>query len=166
MSQSEHRLKKNYSFKDFLFYISLTAVPVLTAWLAVARHSMEWAVFYILFAICMFALVLKFYCTRCPHYTRSGNHLKCLFVWGLPKLFAPRAGKPTKFDMAVAFGAFGAVIVFPIYWLLKEPGMLIVYGLSLGGVIAAVRRSECERCIYFECPANKVPGAVRQEMEG
>lgn len=165
MGLSDHRLKTTYSFKDFLFYITLTIVPLLTACLAIARHSVEWAVLYILLAVCMFALVLRFYCTRCPHYTRGGGHLKCLFVWGLPKMFAPRPGELTKLDLAVAFGAFGAVTVFPIYWLLMEPGMLVIYALSLGGLMAAVRRNECERCIYFECPANKVPKSVRQGTE-
>ena len=161
MIQSEQQLKKEYRFKDFLFYTALLTIPLLTAMMAVARHSRQWVVFYILFAIAMLALVLKFYCTRCPHYTRKGNTVKCLFIWGLPKWFAPRSGSLTKMDISVAWGAFILLVAFPIYWLILEPGLLIVYGLSFGTLVAAVRRSECERCIYFECPANQVPASLR-----
>jgi hypothetical protein len=109
----------------------------------------------------MLALVLKFYCTRCPHYTREGNTVKCLFIWGLPKLFTPRPGALEKVDIIIAWGAFILLVAFPLYWLILEPGLLIVYALSFSTLAASVRRSECERCIYFECPGNKVPGSLR-----
>ena len=161
MIHSEQQLKKRYSFKDFLFFNGLAAVPIVTAIIAIGRHSVQWTVLYILFALGVLALVLKFYCARCPHYTREGNRLKCLLFWGLPKLFSPRPGSLTKFDITAAFGAFGLLVVFPVYWLFLEPGLLIVYGLSFSTFLAAIRRSECERCIYFECPANRVPKSLR-----
>ena len=161
MIQSRQQLKKQYSFKAFLFYIAMVAIPLLTAILAIARHSMQWAVLYVFFAIGMLALVLKFYCTRCPHYKREGKVVKCLFIWGLPKLFASRPGALNKIDITVAFGAALLLALFPVYWLILEPGLLIIYGLSFSTLLAAVRRSECERCIYFECPANKVPESLR-----
>jgi hypothetical protein len=165
MNHAGKRLQHQYSFRDFVFYTTLAAVPLLTAFLAIAGHSVRWAVIYILLVIGLLALVVRFYCTRCPHYNRAGDTVKCLFIWGLPKKFAPRPGPLDKLDIVVTVAASGLLLVFPVYWLLLEPGMLIIYGLSLGGVIAAVRRNECERCIYYECPANKVPADLRQESQ-
>lgn len=165
MTQSGPQLKTQYSFKDFLFYVTLTAVPLVTAFVAIAGHSIRWAVGYVMFAVVMVALVLRFYCSHCPHYNRPGDTVKCLFFWGLPKKFEGRPGKPPQLDMLMTLLASGLILLVPLYWLIREPGLLVIYALSLGGVIAAVRRSECERCIYYDCPANTVPDHLKQESE-
>ena len=161
MIHSGQQLKQQYSFKDFIFFITLAAVPVLTAFLAISQHSVKWSIVYLFFAVGMLALVLKYYCSHCPHYNREGRFIKCLFIWGLPKIFTPRPGTLSRSDMAIAFSAFGLLVVSPLYWLIQVPMLLIIYCLSFGALMAAVRRSECERCIYFGCPANKVPSALK-----
>jgi len=159
MIHSQNKLKNRYSFSDFLFYTCLLSVPFITAFLAILKISAGWAIAFVGFAVSVTALILKFYCTRCPHYTREGKFLKCIFFWGLPKFFNKRPGALDITDKMVTFGITALLLVFPLYWLLMEPGLLIVYFLSLIGFGAAVYRNECERCIYFECPANRVPEA-------
>ncbi|MCJ7830114.1 MAG: hypothetical protein MUP74_01885, partial [Desulfobacterales bacterium] len=83
MMQFPETLKTRYRFADFLFYTCLLAVPLLTAILAILKHSVLGAVVFGALAVVVTALLLKFYCTRCPHYTREGKRLKCLFFWGL-----------------------------------------------------------------------------------
>jgi hypothetical protein len=159
MNDAGNQLKNEYSFGDYLFYMCLLAVPVLTAAVAIARHSPAWTALYIVFSAGMAALMLKFFCTRCPHYTRDGGTLKCIFFWGLPKFFSPRGGRYGKIDLAVTVLAAAAVAVFPLYWLLKEPGLLIIYLLSMAGFGAAIYRNECERCIHSACPMNRATEA-------
>jgi hypothetical protein len=161
MIPSQHELKTQYRFSDFLFYVCLLVVPIFTAILAIFRHSVWWTIAFIILAVALTALILKFYCTRCPHYTREGKILKCIFFWGLPKFFDKRPGALNFIDKTVAFGAPTVLLVFPLYWLLLEPGLLVIYILSLAGFGSAVYRNECNRCIYFECPLNKVPEGIK-----
>lgn len=161
MIHSQDELKTRYKFSDFLFYICLLSVPFITAVLTILKNSVWWTIVFIGLAVGVTALILRFYCTRCPHYTREGKILKCIFFWGLPKFFNKRPGALNVVDKGVIYSATTVLLIFPLYWLLKEPGLLIVYILSLIGFGAAIYRNECERCIYFECPANKVPEAIK-----
>jgi len=157
MIHSQNELKTHYSFSDFLFYTCLLSVPFVTAAFAIFKNSAWWTIAFIGVAVGVTALVLRFYCTHCPHYTREGKFLKCVFFWGLPKFFNKRPGTLDIVDKAVTFSTTALLLVFPLYWLLMEPGLLAVYFLSLLGFGAAIYRNECGRCIYFECPANKAP---------
>jgi hypothetical protein len=159
MRHSRETLRERYRFGDYLYYTTLLAVPLLTALVAIGGQSVRWAAAYLVLTAGLAALVLKFYCSRCPHYARDTSTLTCAFFWGLPKVFAARPGPLEPVDKAVALGAPAVLVLFPVYWLIQVPGLLIVYLLSLAGLAASVRRNECDRCVYFECPANKVPDA-------
>jgi len=161
MIHSQNALKTHYSFSDFLFYICLLSVPFVTAVLSILKNSVWWTIFFIGLGVGVTVLILRFYCTRCPHYTREGKNLKCIFFWGVPKFFNKRPGALDVVDKMVTFSATIVLLIFPVFWLLMEPGLLIVYILSLIGFGAAIYRNECGRCIYFECPANKVPETIK-----
>jgi hypothetical protein len=157
MIHPQNALKTRYSFSDFLFYLCLLSVPFVTAVLAIVKNSVWWTIVFIGIGVGVTVLILRFYCSHCPHYTREGKILKCIFFWGLPKFFKKRPGKLDVTDKMVTSSATIVLLGFPLYWLQMELGLLIIYILSLIGVGAAIYRNECERCIYFECPMNKVP---------
>ena len=159
MDGAEKNFRTEYRLGDFLFYTCLLAVPVVTAATAILKHSALWTILFLLLSAGVVLLLLKFFCTRCPHYTRQGSTLKCIFFWGFPKLFTPRGGGYDHLDLAVTGLAAAAVVLFPVFWLLKEPGLFLIYLLSWAGLAAAIYRSECERCIHLECPMNRAEGA-------
>lgn len=159
LSQSE--LKNRYRFSDFLFYICLLSIPFITSVLSISKDSVWWTIAFIGLAAGSTALILRFYCTHCPHYTRDGKNLKCIFFWGFPKFFKKRPGKLDVVDKVVTFCVTIVLLIFPLYWLWMEPGLLIVYILSLVGFGAAIYRNECERCIFLDCPANRVSKDIR-----
>ncbi len=161
MTHSGDQLRKRYGFGDFLFYTTLFAVPLVTALLAISRDGLGWLLAYLVVCVAMTVLILKFFCTHCPHYTRGDKILKCVFFWGLPKIFDPRPGALNRRDKAVAFAAPAVMALFPVYWLMEQPGLLVIYILSAAVAVAALRRMECDRCVYFECPSNKVPAERR-----
>jgi uncharacterized membrane protein YuzA (DUF378 family) len=161
MDLSPQALRQRYTFSDFLFYIGLLAVPVLTALLGIGSRSRWGLLLYILLAGLAVALVMKFYCSRCPHYTREDKLLRCIFFWNLPKFFAPRPGNLNTVDKLVAWGSPAVVSAFPLIWLYREPVLLSIYLISGTVFAAAVRRHECHRCIYFACPMNTVPPSQR-----
>jgi hypothetical protein len=164
MNHSRKALKSRYGFSDFLFYICLLSVPLVTAIFAIVKNSLGWAIVFIGIGAGSAATILRFYCTRCPHYARDEKLLKCIFFWGIPKFFNKRPGKLVVSDKVIAFSTAIVLMLFPLYWLLMTPGLLIVYVLSLIGFGAAIYRNECNRCIYFECPANRVPEAIKNSL--
>ena len=87
MDSAGHGLKNRYRFSDFIFYTVLLAVPMITAVIGILDHSVWWTAVFAVLAVGMTTLIIKFFCTRCPHYTREGKTLKCIFFWGLPKFF-------------------------------------------------------------------------------
>jgi hypothetical protein len=160
---SKEQLKTRHHFTDYLYWNVLLALPVFTAGLAIYRQSILWLLVYVAFAGVTVALVLRFFCTRCPHYDREDRSLKCIFFWGLPKFFTPRPGTLSSTDMVLAFGPAVLLFLFPLFWLLLEPGLLVIYILGLIALATTMKRYECGRCIYHECPVNSVPESLRNE---
>ena len=105
----------------------------------------------------------RFFCSHCPHYGRNGKTVKCLFLWGLPKFFQPRRGPLGWRAKGLALLAAVVMVLFPLYWLLDQPGQLLVYAVALTAVGMTLRRYECSRCIYHDCPANRAPDWGRTE---
>jgi hypothetical protein len=149
-------LKYSYSFPDFLYYIGLLAIPVVTAFTVVLDRSGAAALIYLLVLLGSVPVMLRFFCTHCPHYCSNENTLKCIFFWGLPKLFRQRTGPLSMMEKCLSVSALALVILFPVYWMLQTPGLFIIYLLSIVLFGASVRRNECPRCIYTACPANRV----------
>jgi len=156
MNMLHTQLRERYSFSDFLYYTTFAAVPFFTAFYAVSNRSTTGLVLYIIVCLLSLAIIYKFYCTHCPHYTREGKTTKCMFVWWMPKFFQRRPGSLGFLDKGITFIASLAVIIFPLYWLFQQPGLLVIFILSLIVFLVTIRRNECSRCIYFDCPVNKV----------
>jgi len=154
-------LRERYTFIDFLYYITLLTVPIFTAFYAISNNSIGGLIFYIILCIAATAVIYRFYCSHCPHYTREGRTTRCIFFWGLPKFFKPRSGPLSLLDKTVAFITPAILIIFPLYWLFQQIGLLIIFILSLIAFLSTVRRNECPRCIYVDCPVNKVPEELK-----
>ncbi|WP_319526134.1 hypothetical protein [uncultured Desulfosarcina sp.] len=165
MEQCSKELRERYTFFDFLFYTCLLAVPLLAAAVAIGRNTVGGLLVFILLAVVAAGLVLKFFCSRCPHYTREDKLLRCMFFWDLPKFFAARPGELDTRDRIVTWAAPAVLLAFPLIWLIHEPDLLAIFLLSLAGFAAAVRRHECHRCIYFACPINKASDEMKDETE-
>lgn len=165
MDEQGQQLKTHHKFVDCLYWVSAAMVPFITACIGISNISIIWTIMYIFVFIAVLIVVYRFFCTHCPHYIKSSNTTKCMFIWGVPKFFKPRPG-PLKFiEKAVSLIAPIILVCFPFYWLFPQKGLLVIYILSLAVFIAALRRYECGRCIYFHCPVNNVPEEVRRRME-
>lgn len=166
MSQHETELKTRHAFKDFLYWTAHLLVPVLTACVAILKcNSITGLVLYIMVGIAGAAVVYRFFCTHCPHYAREGKLLKCMFFWGFPKFFKPDPGRMSILHKLASFAAAGVVVFFPLYWLSRQPGLFVIYFLSLLVLFATIRRNECPRCVYKDCPLNRAPGETGARAE-
>lgn len=157
MENLQPHLRQRYSFKDFLYFSSVGAIPFVTACYAVLNRSVPWFFFYLFLSLAAFLLLYRYFCSHCPHYTREGKTTRCIFLWGMPKIFRRRP-EPLRFrDKTVTVFAGLVLCLFPLYWLLQQPGLLIIFFLSLATFSATIYRNECRQCIYFGCPMNRVP---------
>ena len=164
MINSCEQLKAKHDIRDYMYWNVLLAVPIVTACFAIFQHSRFWFSVYIILALILIMLILRHYCSHCPHYVQNKKTLNCMFFWGIPKVFKPRPGSLSTLDTAISFIAPCILLLFPFYWLLLEPYFLVIYLLSLVGFVATIRRNECGRCIYFECPVNKVPKSLKKKQ--
>ena len=163
MIDSKTQLKTHHRFLDYLYWNLLAAIPIITACVAILEHSVIWLIVYIIICISLIALIYRFYCTHCPHYVQSTNTTKCMFFWGIPKFFESRPGPLSFFEKALSLISPILLILLPLYWLSLEPGLLVIYSLSLAALVLTIRRNECGRCIHFQCPANRVPEDVQNQ---
>jgi len=157
MSKPANPLKTRHKFLDFLYWNLVVSVPFITACIAIGKNSILWLISYIIICMLLVAVLYKFYCTHCPHYIQSDKTLKCMFFWGIPKFFKPESGPLSFLDKAVALVTTLIIVLLPVYWLWLQPGLLVIYLLSVGVIATTLKRYECRRCTYFQCPSNSVP---------
>jgi hypothetical protein len=161
MKRSEAPLKTRHTFLDFLYWNLLVSVPFITACMAIVEKSTVWLILYIIACISLVVVLLRFYCIHCPHYYKNEKTLKCMFFWWMPKFFKAASAPLNHTEKVVSLMACLIIIMLPIYWLLLQPGFLVPYFLSIGVLGATLRRYECKRCVYFQCPSNCVPEELK-----
>ena len=165
MMTSPDQLKTRHSFGDYIYWTLFFAIHFIAGLAAISRHSIPWLIFYVVVGIATVFAILKFYCSHCPHYMKSEKSLKCMFSWGIPKIFEARPGPLSPPEKAVSIISAIIWLLFPVYWLVLEPSLLIIYVLSLLVFVLTVKKTECTRCVYFHCPVNCVPEDVRRQVE-
>jgi len=162
MNEPEIRLKTRHSFTDFLYWNLALSVPIITACVAIIRNSVWGFILYVIVGLGLVMVIYRFYCTHCPHYIQGKGATRCMFFWGIPKIFEAKPGPLSMFERIVSLTAPVIMILLPLYWLVLEPALLVVYVLSMTVFIMTVRRNECGRCIYYDCPVNCVPESARE----
>lgn len=155
-------LKNKHSLKDRLYWNFLNFLPFLIGSIAIARDSLKWVSVYILIALFFFFIIeLRFFCTHCLYYIRSKGCIRCLMLSGMPKLFKNRPGPHSAFEKTITVLGVLIMLLFPVYWLVKDPLLLGAYVITWILFFLTVHRYECVRCFNFECPMKKVPSGVK-----
>ncbi len=156
MNRIQPPTKEKHTFLDFLYWLLVVSVPVVTAAVAMYRASVAWFVLYLLLGAGLGLVLMRVFCSHCPHYTTGSRTLQCMFFRRIPKLFQERPGPLKMWEKAVTL-VVGAVLLLllPLPGLLEQPALLAVYVLSLAVFLLTVRRYECVRCTFTECPSNR-----------
>lgn len=150
-------LKDKHSFFDYIYWLLVLSVPVVTASIAMYRLSIFWFVGYLVVSGGLVAVFMRVFCSHCPHYDTGAKTLRCMFFWGFPKVFQARPGQLKMWEKAVTvIAAAFLFLLLPAPGLLEHPELLTVYVLSLGVLLLSVLRNECGRCTYAECMLNRV----------
>jgi hypothetical protein len=161
MEEFETGLKRQHRFVDFLYWNMLVALPIITACIGIFKVSPAGMFIYIIICILLVAVIYRFYCTHCPHYVQGVKTTRCMFFWRMPKFFDARPAPLSLFEKTVSFAAPAIIMLIPLYWLISQPGLLVIYVLSVAVLLTTARRYECSRCVYFNCPVNRVPEDIK-----
>jgi hypothetical protein len=51
---------------------------------------------------------------------------------------------------------------FPVFWLVQEWPLLIIYFLGIAGLVMSISLNECSRCVNFACGNCGVPEELRR----
>ena len=151
-------LKRAHRFTDFLYWNLLMAVPLVTAAIGIGLRSSVALFIYVVVIVLCLVLIYRHFCTHCPHYHAGRRVVRCMFFWGMPKLFPSKEGPLSGRDKLITAAAAAILIVFPINWLADDIGLLVIYLMTLTVFGLTIRRHECGRCIYSDCPLNAAAG--------
>ncbi len=156
MNRPEINLKYQHRFTDYIYWNLVAVVPVVTASIAIYKNFPTWLPIYIALSIVLVTSIMKFYCSHCPYYINGTRVIKCMFFWGVPKLFQGKPGALHASEKAITITVSVIIVLLPLYWLIKLPEFLIIYVLSMIVLATTIKRYECCRCIYVDCLSNSV----------
>lgn len=153
------------TFTRFIYYKLLTLVPVSAAITAMVRHadSLAWPVLYVLACLLHASVMNAAKCPHCPYYRRGDRTFGCFIWWGTPKLWRNRNGPEARWVGTYAFFGMAFLTLFPVYWLLREWPLLLIYLFGIGGLVLSIGLHECARCLNFDCGHCGVPEDLKKE---
>ena len=149
----------------FIYYKTLTFVPVSAALIAMVRHgaSILWPVLYVGVCLTHAGIMNAAKCPHCPYYKMGDRTFACFIWWSTPKLWANRDGPESPWVKQYALFGITVLTLFPVYWLAQEWPLLLIYLFGIAGLVMSIGLNECARCLHFECGNCGVPDDVRRE---
>jgi hypothetical protein len=152
------------SFGRFVYYKLLTAVPVAAALIAIIRYSDApyWPFVYIGLCLLHAGIMYTIKCPHCAYYKMGGKTHHCFMIWGTPKIWKPRSTPESRIVGIYAPIGMLVLTLFPLYWLLSQWELLLVYLLSIAVLVMSFGLNDCPRCLNFECGHNTVPEEVKR----
>jgi len=162
---TDHALREKHVINDFCWFLPTGLAPLVVASFAIYPHSWIWLLIYLGYMWLIFAPhELGFLCVYCPYYRQEkGLTVKCKSLWGPSKVLRPKIGPMTKVDQVFFWIASFIATFFPMYWLVQEIDLLVLYWLTWLIMIWTLAKYECNQCLHFHCPGNIVPEEKREE---
>lgn len=164
MSCPKTALLDQPEFGRFVFYKLLTAIPVAAALIAMFRYSdaLYWPLTYIGLCLLHAGIMYSIKCPHCAYYKKGGKTHHCFMIWGAPKIWKPRSTPESR--IVGIYSPIGMLVLtaFPVYWLLSQWELLLVYLLSIAVLVMSFGLHDCPRCLNFECGHNTVPEVVKR----
>jgi len=120
---------------------------------AVAIVSLQSAVMYLFVCLTCLAVILNFFCSKCPCRAAGCAH----FMFGplAERLFSGKKGAYTRTDLLLTGAGFLGIIAFPQYWLHSERILFAIYWLCVALTVWEIKSHVCCACGNELCPAHK-----------
>jgi hypothetical protein len=147
--------EKTYALLSFTAIFTIGTVGI-------ALLDWRWALVYVvIYLYGIFGVVMRhLVCPRCPHLHVYDDCLQ--FPTGITKRIV-KGQKTTPFSPLEKWlfcGYFIVIPLFPIYWLLTNPILLVAFVVAVGMWYLAQFLRFCRRCRVSQCPFNRVPSLV------
>jgi len=152
---------------DLLHFLAISLPTLLLGGAGIYYESGWMLALWLLIVVGFFGfLEIRVMCSHCPHYTESGNSLKCWANYGAPKIWSYRPGPMSFMEKFIFFGGIVIIWCYPLFFLIKgmQWFLLVVFILSTLGFFMTLKIFLCSQCMNFACPLNEVEDSVRQEF--
>ncbi|MCU0914334.1 MAG: hypothetical protein MUC88_07220 [Planctomycetes bacterium] len=110
--------------------MGLFAASVLAGLYGIFRYSAVAAGLYLVGGIIIWLAFVYAFCARCPVHEQCNR-----VVMGLAAGLMPQraAGAYTRVELLAVLAFFGFVVLFPLYWLMRQPRLLLVFLILFAG---------------------------------
>ncbi len=123
--------------------LCLLAASVITGLYGIYLYSITAAGIYLVGDIIVWLIFVYAFCAKCPVHDQC-NRVVMGFVAGMmPKR---DAGAYNKRELLAVLLFFGFVVLFPLYWLIKQLLLLLVFVILFGGNLILTHFTCCKGC--------------------
>jgi hypothetical protein len=123
--------------------LCLLATSVIAGIYGISRYSAAAAGIYLGGSIVVWLVFVYAFCAKCPVHDQC-NRVVMGFVAGLMPKRA--AGAYTKAELLAVLLFFSFVLLFPLYWLVSRPLLLVVFLVLFAGNLVLTHFTCCKGC--------------------
>ena len=125
----------------------LTAT-ILAGLYGISLYSMTAAGIYLTGSIVLLIAFVYAYCTKCPIRDRCVHVVMGLMTGLMP---ARPAGQYTRWELTAVIAFFGFIVLFPQYWLMREPFIMLAFWVLFIGEWILTHYACCNGCGNIYC---------------
>jgi hypothetical protein len=161
----QSQLQCHFGGRELLRFFGIAFPPFILGGIGIAQVNAWLLVPWIGLAISYFGFVeIRVMCSHCPHYAEPGSKsLQCWANYGSPKLWKYRPGPMNQGEKIIFFAGLVLIAGYPLAFLIDGMQWLLLalFGVTVIGMAAVMRRLMCAHCMNFACPLNRVEPQVR-----
>jgi hypothetical protein len=114
----------------------------------ILRYSVSAAGIYLMGSIAVYLVFVYAFCAKCPVRDRCNHVIMGMVTRLMP---ARTAGAYTPCDLLSTVVFFGFVALFPQYWLIQNPLLMLVFWILFFGNLAVTHYRCCKGCGNIFC---------------
>jgi hypothetical protein len=98
---------------------------------------------YLVGGIIVWLVFIYAFCAKCPVHDQCNRVVMGLVAGMMPKR---AAGAYTRNERLAVLLFFGFVVLFPLYWLVRQPLLLLIFLILFGGNLVLTHFTCCKGC--------------------
>ena len=123
--------------------LCLLAASVIAGLYGVSRYSVTAAGIYLVGGIVVWLVFVYAFCAKCPVHDQCNRVVMGLVAGMMPKR---AAGAYTRAELLAVLLFFAFVVLFPLYWLIRQPLLLVVFLVLFAGNLVLTHFTCCKGC--------------------
>jgi Na+/H+ antiporter NhaA len=123
--------------------LCLLATSVIAGLYGISRYSMTAAGIYLVGGIIVWLVFVYAFCAKCQVHDQCNHVVMGLVAGMMPKR---AAGPYTRVELLAVFLFFAFVALFPLYWLIRQRLLLVVFLVLFAGNLVLTHFTCCKGC--------------------